>query len=281
MPTFKDCVYAHQIRSPEEIQAYRKWISAFKRKSIYMEEQSKDKQEKELAIQLATELALQEFDRMETSFIFVANGKIIHAKKFAFDIKYKMQGMYEAFSSYPMNIVAAHNIDMFLYCLCKGHSKLIDGVPLEECPGGVYVYALEQMIKENPTNFSVELLQAHVGANRRLYFDKSRKRFMYMRDYDNLMQMPIVHTNIISFAGMPDLRGRSLRYPNSGSKDVYEIVLYRVIDQHFYAFTTEEEIYKWEINTGKLVQVVKMADLRTLYYRLTSDPTQHFEQYSI
>ena len=32
---------------------------------------------------------------------------------------------------------------------------------------------------------------------------------MYMRDYDNLMQMPIVHTNIIAFAGMPDLKGRT------------------------------------------------------------------------
>lgn len=33
----------------------------------------------------------------------------------------------------------------------------------------------------------MELLQAHIGANRLLFFEKSRKRFMYMRDYDNLM----------------------------------------------------------------------------------------------
>lgn len=82
---------------------------------------------------------------------------------------------------------------------------------------------------EKQVNFSVELLQAHVGANRNLFFDKSRKRFMYMRDYDNLMQMPIVHTNIIAFAGMPDLKGRDNNSATSG-KSVYEVLIFRVID---------------------------------------------------
>jgi hypothetical protein len=77
---------------------------------------------------------------------------------------------------------------------------------------------------------------------------------MYMRDYDNLMQMPIVHTNIIAFAGMPDLRGRTVNEKGQvNNKTVYEILVFRVIDQKFYALTTEEEIYEWEITTGKLI----------------------------
>ena len=180
-----------------------------------------------------------------------------------------------------MNIVAAEEIDNFFYCLCKSHIKIIDKVPLNQCEGGVYVYAIEQMQKKQ-TDFAVELLQAHVGANQSLFVDKSRKRFMYMRDYDNLMQMPIVHTNIIAFAGMPDLRGRKTDSKGlSDNKQVYEILVFRVIDNKFFALTTEEEIYEWEISTGKLVQVVKMHDLRTLYYSLTKDPVQHFEEYSI
>lgn len=129
-----------------------------------------------------------------------------------------------------MNIVAAQDIDNFLYCLCKSHIKMIDGVPLNQCEGGVYVYAIQQM-QENKTDFSVALLQAHIGANRNLFVDKSRKRFMYMRDYDNLMQMPIVHTNIIAFAGMPDLRGRMVGEDGTvNNKVVYEILVFRVID---------------------------------------------------
>jgi hypothetical protein len=86
-------------------------------------------------------------------------------------------------------------------------------------------------MQENKTDFSVALLQAHIGANRNLFVDKSRKRFMYMRDYDNLMQMPIVHTNIIAFAGMPDLRGRTVGENGQvNNKIVYEILVFRVID---------------------------------------------------
>lgn len=29
------------------------------------------------------------------------------------------------------------------------------------------------------------------------------------------------------------------------------------------------------------MQVIKMADLRTLYYNVTQDPVQHFDEYSI
>lgn len=74
-------------------------------------------------------------------------------------------------------------------------------------------------------------MHAQIGANCSLFFDKSRKRFMYMRDYDNLMQMPIVHTNIISFAGMPALNGRKVDDNGMANlKDVYEILIFRVID---------------------------------------------------
>jgi hypothetical protein len=66
--------------------------------------------------------------------------------------------------------------------------------------------------------------------------------------------MPIVHTNIIAFAGMPDLRGRTVNEKGQvNNKTVYEILVFRVIDQKFYALTTEEEIYEWEITTGKLI----------------------------
>jgi len=157
--------------------------------------------------------------------------------------------MYLKFKSYNMNIVAAQKIDNFFYCLCRSHMKTIDKVPIGFCQSGVYVYGINQMMQNK--NFSVELLQAHIGANRLLFFEKSRKRFMYMRDYDNLMQMPIVHTNIISFAGMPQLDGKKAGAHSSKSTD--EFLIYRIIDQKFYALTTEEEIYEWEISSGKLV----------------------------
>jgi len=74
-------------------------------------------------------------------------------------------------------------------------------------------------------------MQAHSGANSTMFVDKFRKRFMYMRDYDNLMQMPIVHTNIISFAGMPQLQGSKVDQPGEvNMKSVFEILIFRVID---------------------------------------------------
>lgn len=280
MPSFKSCVYAHQLRPQGEIDAIARWIKVRLEKTVFQELIKEEDRLREQRNLEEAEEALKEYEKEENEYIFVANGRVIYAKQHSYDENKRVQGMYELFSSYNMNIVAAQNIDMFLYCLCKNHTKYIDGVPLDQCQGGVYVYALEQMISKR-TNFSVELLQAHVGANRYFYFDKFRKRFMYMKDYDNLMQMPIVHTNIIAFAGMPDLKGRGFKANTVKKKDVYEILIYRVIDQNFYAFTTEEEVYKWEINTGKLIQVVKLADLRTLYYCLTRDPVQHFEEYSI
>ena len=56
-----------------------------------------------------------------------------------------------------MNIVAAEDIDNFLYCLAKRHIKIIDDVPLNEYEGGVYVYSIEQM-RKNSTDFAVNLL---------------------------------------------------------------------------------------------------------------------------
>jgi hypothetical protein len=58
-------------------------------------------------------------------------------------------------------------------------------------------------------------------------------------------------------------------------------MIFRIVDQRFFALTTEEELYEWDIYSGKLMQVIKMADLRTLYYNITEDPVQHFEEYSI
>ena len=92
--------------------------------------------------------------------------------------------------------------------------------------------------------------------------------------------MPIIHTNIISFAGMPELKGRP-KHGHASEGNEYEILICRVVDQRFFALTTEEELYEWDINSGKLIQVIKMADLRTRYYCLTEDPVQHFEEYSI
>lgn len=51
-----------------------------------------------------------------------------------------------------------------------------------------------------------------------------------MRDYDNLMQMPIIHTNILSFAGMPELRGRQDSMLQTTQEPVYEILIHRVVD---------------------------------------------------
>ena len=55
-----------------------------------------------------------------------------------------------------MNIVAAENIDMFLYCLCSNSIRN---------ESGVYIYGLDQMLKKNPTNFKVKILESLVGAN--------------------------------------------------------------------------------------------------------------------
>jgi hypothetical protein len=55
--------------------------------------------------------------------------------------------MYLKFSSYKMNIIAAHKIDSFLYCLCKSHMKIIDRVPIGHCESGVYIYGISQMKK--------------------------------------------------------------------------------------------------------------------------------------
>jgi hypothetical protein len=57
------------------------------------------------------------------------------------------KGMYLKFSSYNMNIIAAHKIDSFLYCLCKSHMKIIDRVPIGHCESGVYIYGISQMKK--------------------------------------------------------------------------------------------------------------------------------------
>lgn len=96
------------------------------------------------------EKQMREFEMQQNEFVFVANGQIIHAIKFQeqedFDGN-RLDGMGLKFASYNMNIVAAQQIDNFLYCLCKHHIKTIDRVPVSDCEAGVYVYGLNQMAK--------------------------------------------------------------------------------------------------------------------------------------
>lgn len=109
---------------------------------MYKEEEgsSVDEDDSELSLEEA-EKTLKEFDEQENQFIFVANGRVIHAIKFAKEPK--LEGMYQKFITYNMNIVAAQNIDKFLYCLVKSHVKIIDSVPVNQIEGGVLIYALD------------------------------------------------------------------------------------------------------------------------------------------
>lgn len=125
-----DIVFAQQKRSKDELKRIRKWVKA----GVKKDKKPKDLSEKDIKKiddnYAAREKLLDEFDNMENEFIFVINGRVVNAIKFEIDKNKGEEGMYLKYESYNMNIVAAQDIDNFLYCLCKSHIKMIDGVPI-------------------------------------------------------------------------------------------------------------------------------------------------------
>ena len=146
----KNVVFAQELLTDEDINLYERWaVEEYEKdKAAYANDEASSvgwKRSKSYYKTLngQSKEELKERDQQPNKFIFVADGVVINAVKG----EGPKSSLTRRFQSYKMNIVAADNIDNFLYCLCTNHNKMSrDNIPLGLSEGGVYVYALEQML---------------------------------------------------------------------------------------------------------------------------------------
>jgi hypothetical protein len=109
---------------------------------------------------------------------------------------------------------------------------------------GLRLYDINNVLKKDKdTSFLLDNVQ--VGFNGSFDWNQDYSRITYLKSFNQLTIVPALHRNTISFIGMD-------------SRDSY--LATKVIKDKFIALSKSNELYCWNVVTGKLLCVNKLCN---------------------